>query len=82
MAFLPRGRERAYSGSGAAAHGCWPAGVLVGMDRNARVAQQALRKPVVRGLRLPRWLRISSTVDGPRPGYGNRRKPSSGGQRF
>ena len=26
---MPRGRKRAYNGSRAAAHGCWPAGVLV-----------------------------------------------------
>ena len=35
---LPWGQKRAYSGSGAGAHGCWPAVGLAGMDRNARFA--------------------------------------------
>ena len=32
--------------------------------------------PFVRGLRSPRWLRISSTVDGPRPVTGIVGKPA------
>ena len=35
---VPLVRKRAYSGSGAGAYGCWPVGVLAGMDGNARVA--------------------------------------------
>ena len=35
---VPRVWKRAYSASGAVAHGCWLAGVLAEMDRNARFA--------------------------------------------
>ena len=73
---LSRVWKRAYSGSGAASCGCWPAVVLAGMGHNAKFAQQALRKPVCAGTATAVMVAFFVNREWATAGYENRRKPA------